>query len=391
MMFWILAAMLTALVTAVLMFPLARSGAASAASGGTAAQDGTVYRDQLAELQRDVAEGNLAGDEADGARAEIARRLLKAAAEERHARQSGPPPSLRRAATVLVVVLVPAVALGTYLRLGSPGLPSEPLAAREAGPGGDRQLADLVGKAESHLRSNPDDGRGWDVLAPIYFRTGRVQDAAIAYGNAIRLLGSTARREAGLGEALAMENGGRVTDAAAEAFRKALKLEPDDPKARFFLAVRMAQAGDGKAALQAFRELERKAPPDAPWLPAVRNEIASLGGSASGGSGEGRAQPAPPGNPTAGEMAAAGKMSAGDRTAMIRGMVTRLDAELARQPDNLAGWKRLVRSYMVLGEPAKAKAALGRALKAFPAASDGGKELTELATNLGVSGKEANE
>ena len=146
-------------------------------------------------------------------------------------------------------------------------------------PGGDPQLADLVGKAEAHLRSNPDDGRGWDVLAPIYFRTGRVQDAAIAYGNAIRLLGPTAAREAGLGEALAMENGGRVNDAAADAFRRALELKPDDPKAEFFLALRLAQTGRVAAALQAFRDLEKQGPPDAPWLPAVRSEIASLGGA----------------------------------------------------------------------------------------------------------------
>lgn len=391
MIFWVLAAILTALVTAVLLYPLARTRVAATAA---AAHDRAVYRDQLAELERDVASGSLAPEEAGNARAEIARRLLKAAAEEKDAgKPARSPDSLRRLASALVVALVPFIGLATYLWLGDPGLPSEPLALREAGPGGDPQLAALVGKAEAHLRANPDDGRGWDVLAPIYFRTGRVQDATIAYGNAIRLLGPNAPREAGLGEALAMENGGRVTDASADAFRRALELRPGDPKAQFFLALQMAQAGRRDAALKAFRDLEKQGPADAPWLPAVRSEIASLGGSSPPG-GQSRpagAQPAPPGNPTADQMAAAGRMSAGDRLSMIRGMVTRLDAELNRRPDNLAGWKRLVRSYIVLGETAKAKAALGRALKVFPAGSAGGRELIALASSLGVSGKEAGE
>ena len=384
MIFWVLAAILTALVTAVVMFPLARGRSRVST---TAAHDAAVYRDQLAELERDVASGNLAGEEAESARAEIGRRLLKAAGEEKAAgAPGGSSARLRKAASALVVVLVPAIALGSYLWLGDPGLPSAPLAAREAGPNGDPQLAALVEKAEAHLRANPDDGRGWDVLAPIYFRTGRIQDATIAYGNAIRLLGATAKREAGLGESLVMENGGQVTQAAAEAFRRALKLDGSDPKAQFFLALGLAQSGHTDKALQAFRELEKQAPADAPWLPAVRSQIASLGGGA--GTGADKGQPAPPGNPTQEQMAAAGKMSASGRMAMIRGMVSRLDAELAREPDNLPGWKRLVRSYMVLDEPAKAKAALGRALKAFPADSDGGRQLAALAEQLGVGGKE---
>ncbi len=383
MLFWCLAAVLTAMVTAAVLYPLSRGRMPRA---DAAAHDEAVYRDQLAELDRDVETGSLGGAEAESARAEIARRLLKAAGERRAGEAAASAPGLRRVASAIVVVLVPALALGAYLRLGSPGLPSEPLSAREAGPGGDPALASLVGKAEAHLSADPGDGRGWDVLAPIYFRTGRVQDAVIAYGNAIRILGPTAQREAGLGEALMMQNGGTVDETAADAFHRALKLEPGNPRARYYLAVQMAEEGKTGDALKAFRDLARTAPADAPWLPAVKREIAALGAAPAEKPATGAA---PAKGPTPEQMAAAGNMSAGDRMTMIRGMVSRLDAELSRKPDDLAGWKRLVRSYMVLGEPAKARAALARALEAFPASSDGGKELTALAGDLGVGGKEA--
>jgi cytochrome c-type biogenesis protein CcmH len=290
---------------------------------------------------------------------------------------------------------MPVVGLGCYSALGSPGLPSEPLSAREAGPGGDPELAKLIGKAERHLRADPDDGRGWDVLAPIYFRTGRLEDARVAYGNAIRLLGPSARRESGLGEVLVVTNAGQVTDAARAAFQNALKLEPNDPKASFYLALGLAQDGRTKQAIAAFNDLANRAPPNAPWLPAVQAQVAALEGPADNSASNaprmaaGGAAAVPPGNPTPEQMAAAENMSAGDRVAMIRGMVSQLDTRLSAEPDNFPGWMRLVRSYMVLNEPAKAKGALGRALKAFPADTDHGKALMALASKLGISTAEA--
>lgn len=384
MIFWILAACLTAAVAAVLLAPLARPRRAVA--GGD--HDVEVYRDQLAELERDVESGSLAAGEAGIARAEIGRRLLKAADEEAAGgRRSST--SLGRFASVVVVVLVPVLGLGTYLLLGYPGLPGAPLASREAGPNGDPELAKMIGQAEDHLRENPNDGRGWDVLAPIYLRTGRVRDAQAAYENAIRLLGSTASRQSGLGETLMMASGGAMTDAAREAFEKAAKLDPENPKAAFFLALGLARDGKTGDALAAFQAMEAKGPADAPWLPAVRQQIAALSGAAGGTkSAEGEADATPPGNPTDEQMAAAQDMSTGDRTAMIRGMVGRLDARLRDDSSNFEGWMRLVRSYMVLNEPDKAKDALSRALAVFPPDSENGRALIALAKGLGIPAKE---
>lgn len=386
MIFWILAACLTAAVAAVLLVPLARPARAVAGGG----HDVEVYRDQLAELDRDVESGNVAESEAEIARAEIGRRLLKAAGDD-GAGNKRSSASLGRLASIAVVVLVPVLGLGTYLALGYPGLPGAPLAAREAGPNGDPELARMIGKAEDHLRENPNDGRGWDVLAPIYLRTGRVRDAEAAYENAIRLLGSTARRQSGLGETLVAASGGAVTDEARAAFEKAAKLEPGDPKASFFLALGLAQDGKKDEALKAFQAMEKEASADAPWLPAVQQQIAALGGTPQAGGTAKSGAGAPPGNPTAEDMAAAQDMSAGDRIAMIRGMVGRLDARLRDDPRNLEGWMRLVRSYMVLNEPDKAKDALSRALAVFPAGSEDGKALVTLAQGLGIPAKEETE
>jgi cytochrome c-type biogenesis protein CcmH len=205
--------------------------------------------------------------------------------------------------------------------------------------------------------------------------------------NAIRLLGSTARRQSGLGETLVMANRGEMTDAARSAFRKALELDPNNPKASFFLALGLAQDGKTADALEAFKKMEKEAPADAPWLPAVHQQIAALGGTpATTETADGEA--AAPGNPTPEEMAAAQDMSAGDRVAMIRGMVSRLDTRLREEPRNLEGWMRLVRSYMVLKEPDKAKDALSRALDVFPPDSENGKALVSLADGLGIPVKE---
>ncbi|TPW32772.1 c-type cytochrome biogenesis protein CcmI [Pararhizobium mangrovi] len=401
MTFWLVSAGLTAAVVLAIVFPIVRSvrKGSGGAENDVAAHDVAVYRDQLSEIERDLASGTIGPTEAESARAEVGRRLLKAAREEARPERpedggTGGIVPFRLAIIGLVVVLVPLVGVASYARLGNPDLADEPLSARLAGPDGSPEMAGLIGKAEARLRANPEDGRGWDVLAPIYTRVGRIQDATIAWRNAIRLLGPTARRQAGLGETIVMENGGGMTDEAKAAFQAALQADPGDAKARFFLALGEAQDGKYDTALADFRALETDSADDAPWLPAVRQQIAALAGAQAAGDGdavaaaagvpEGEGDGTVPGGPNAAEIAAASKMSGGDRTAMIRGMVSRLDAKLADAPEDAEGWRRLVRSYMVLGDPAKARDALARALKVFPADSDHGRQLVAFAGRIGV-------
>src|SRR3954463_11502358 len=195
---WILFAVMTAAAVFAALWPLGRGGG-ERRSGS----DLEVYRDQIAELARDSAAGLIGQTEAEAARLELSRRLLAAAEQSRSHQAPVRGATLRRrAAAVAVLAGIPALALGLYLALGSPDLPGQPLTGRAAAPVQNRGLDALLAQVEAHLAKNPEDGRGWEVVAPVYMRFGRSEDAVKAWRNAIRLSGASADRESNLGEAL---------------------------------------------------------------------------------------------------------------------------------------------------------------------------------------------
>jgi len=376
MLFWIIVAVLTASVGAVLLIPLLRGAPAVALDR---AGEAAVYRDQLSELDRDLAGGLITAEQADYARAEIGRRLLTVSASPDTPMSTSVGRRSSFWAQAFIILLLPALGLCLYLRTGEPGLPSQPLAARLANPGND--MAILVVKAERHLAENPDDGKGWDVLAPIYAKTGRLDDAEVSYRNAIRLLGPTPERLGSLAEALLLESGGMVTAEAREALQTSLELQPDNPTAKFYLALAFEQDGKAEEARKAFAALASESPATAPWLPLVREHIAKNGGAPAAPASE---NPKAPGGPDASEVAAADDMNAEDRQKMIRGMVDTLDAKLKQDPANFEGWMRLIRSYTVLNDRDRAIDAVKRGLAAFPASGDQGQQLVALARQLGL-------
>ncbi|MGK6315229.1 c-type cytochrome biogenesis protein CcmI [Neorhizobium sp. DT-125] len=372
MVLWIVFAVLTAAVAAVLIMPFAR-GAKSAPADR--AGEVEVYRDQLKELERDRAQGLIEPQEAEYARAEIGRRLIAAAGAGEGGQQAAPRTRRYALATAVVTLVPSAVGLCLYVMLGSPGIPDQPLEARLENPG--NNIALLVAKAERHLAQNPNDGAGWDLLAPIYFRSMRLGDAEMAYRNAIRLLGPNAMRLAGLGETLVASNDGIVTEDARSAFEEAVRLDPDNPRPRFYVGLGLEQAGRVAEARTVFEEIAKDSPPDAPWMQLVNQHIAKNGGSAAPERDTAQA----PGSPSQQDIAAAENMSQDDRQAMVRGMVDSLAARLKEDPDNLEGWLRLVRSYSVLGDRAKAEEALKSGLKQFPSSG----ELVALANEIGIA------
>lgn len=370
MFFWILVSVLTAAVAVVLLLPLLRGPRAAA---DDASHDAEVYRDQLEELKRDEAAGLIGAAEAELARAEIARRLI-AATKAETARQTSGTGRRNRLAQAFVIVLLPLVGLCLYIATGRPDLPSQPLAQRLANPGEDINI--LIARAENHLMQNPDDGAGWDLLAPIYYRNGRVEDAANAYAQALRTLGPSPERLDGHAETLITLANGVVTSEARAKLEQSLKLKADNPRAKYYLAVALEQEGKREEARAAFEALVKESPADAPWLPLVNRHIAAL---AQGGQGETL------GNPSQEDMAAAEQMSAEDRQQMVGGMVESLAARLEENPDNFEGWMRIIRSYVVLDQRQKAEAALQTALKTFPADSDNGRQLLALARELSIT------
>ncbi|MCM2449886.1 c-type cytochrome biogenesis protein CcmI [Agrobacterium vitis] len=380
MLFWVEIAVLTFAVAAAFLVPLTRAQQ----RGERETRDGAmaVYRDQLQELDRDRAGGLISAEQVDYARAEIARRLLAADKGDETGQAVKP---LRKAsgnglAQAFVVLLVPAVGLGLYLALGSPGLPSQPLQARLENPGNDMSL--LIAQAERHLMQKPEDGAGWDVLAPIYLQQNRMAEAELAFRNAIRLKGASPERLNGLGEALIAQSDGVVTDAARDLFSQSVALNRDNPRAAYYLALALDQSGKRDEALTAFKAIAAQSPPHAPWQPLVARHIARNDPQAA-------AKAPPLGHPDAAAVAAAQGLPDGDRQAMIKGMVESLDAKLKADPNNFEGWVRLVRSYTVLKDNQRALEALKTGLKTFPAEGEQGKQLIAMAQQLGLPVEEA--
>lgn len=368
---WIVFLAMTALAVLAVLLPLARRRVA--VEGGDAA----VYRDQLAEIDQDRARGVIGVAEAEAARVEVARRLI--AASERPLPDAAEATALRnrrRVAAVLALAGLPLVAAGIYGVLGRPDLPDRPLAARQAEPLQERPLADLIAKVEAELARRPNDGQGWDAIAPVYLRTGQAAKAAEAYANAIRLLGSTSEREAGHGEALSLLAEGKVTPEAKAAFERALALDPKEPRARFYLGQAAEQGGDRAEAADIYRALLADAPADAPWRETAR---AALARAALGEEGK-----APAVDPAALE-----NVSPEQRLATIRGMVEGLDARLKTAPRDLGGQLRLVRAWTMLGEAEKAKAAAETARGAFADDPEALRRISDLLLGLGLEEKPA--
>jgi len=377
MVFWVSVAILTALAVLAVLWPLSRRPSGQ----DDAAQDVAVYRDQLGEVDRDVERGLIAPGEAEGARAEIARRLLRADRDAGKAATASR--SRRRVVALAAIVAIPLVSLLVYGTLGRPTYPDQPRAARLQSPAGDETLSTLVARVEDHLAQNPDDGRGWDVLGPVYLRLGRPNDATAAYTNAIRLQGQSAERLSGLGEAVVQANGGVVTDAATAAFAAARELDPAAIEPRFFLALGLSQEGKTDAALAAWNEMIASADGSEPWLPIARRQVAELGGEPveAPAAREGAAMP----GPSRADVEAASGMSSEERQAMIEGMVAQLAARLDASGGDVEEWLRLIRAYQVLGRTDDAKAAAGRALDALSGDPEAQARIRSIEAEIGLN------
>ncbi len=161
--------------------------------------------------------------------------------------------------------------------LGSPDLPGQPLAARRDAPPEQRSIAELVGQVEAHLEQNPEDGRGWEVIGPVYMRLGRYDDAVKARRNALRLLGATAEREADLGEALTGAANGIVTAEAKAAFERALDARSERrPGALFPRPRRRAGRTAARKRPRSGARCWPRRRPDAPWVGFVRQSLARV-------------------------------------------------------------------------------------------------------------------
>jgi cytochrome c-type biogenesis protein CcmH len=369
-MLWVAFALMTGASVLCALWPLSRRRSAPEGQARAIA----FHKAQLAEIERDVARGQLPPGEAASARAEAARRLIAAsdaAKAEPKAAQDDRALMRRRAAVLIILVVVPTVTFGLYWRLGSPNLPDQPILARAADPAQTGELGAALAKIEAHLLADPSDGRGFKVIAPVYMRLSRFEEAAKAYEAALRLLGEDARMRADYGEALTAAAGGIVTAQARAAFEQALAKQGDLPKARYYIGLAAEQDGNRPTAIGIYRKLLDDGPGDAPWLGVVRERLAGLGAPALA-------------TPPSGEAAAIAALDPDAQQAAIRGMVDNLAARLAQNGGDPAGWLRLIRAYGVLHETDKAKDAMASARKALAGDEAAARDLDALALEFGL-------
>jgi cytochrome c-type biogenesis protein CcmH len=310
--------------------------------------DIAVYRDQLDEIGRDEAASLIGSVEAEAARVEVSRRLI-AAAESAKAASAvaapGPAGRYRWATLAAAIVLIPFGAGITYLSLGSPNLVPVSMNAEAGGEQLPQGIEQTVAEVETYLESNPRNGRGWELLAPVYLRLGRFDDAVRARRNALEIFGPDAARLGDLGEAIVMASNGVVTAEAKGLFERANAAEPEDVMAQYYLGLSAKQEGRRDEALKRWNALASGARPGAEWLPLVKNAIARI-------DEKGPTFVAPP---------TAAAAATPEHNGSIEAMVERLAERLKKDGSDVPGWVQLVRSYRVLGKPDKASAAVADA------------------------------
>jgi cytochrome c-type biogenesis protein CcmH len=382
-----------------------------------------VYKDQLAEVERDKAQGQIDEAEAASARLEIERRILAGGrSDAAPARTLSANGQYRMVTGVASVVVLGSV--GLYAALGRPDLPSVPnqalvqapqapapagaqpaaqtADASAAAPQGDIQA--LVKKIEKRVEDNPNDAESWRMLGWSYYNMGKHKEAVSAYRRAVDLQKDNPTLKALLGEAMVTEAGDTVTDAAMAVFDEVLVINPNDERARFFKGVSKAEKGDVQGAIDEWLALYKVAPADAQWTGDLRSRIeetaqkagidvaaklaeAKPAGAAAGPTVAAAAHPgaAPTPGPTPADVQAANQLKPEDQQAMVAGMVDRLAGRLESSPKDPDGWIMLIRSRIVMKDPEKARAALEKAKTVFADEPETQKRIVQAAEAMGVA------
>ena len=390
MTFWIIISLMALAAAALLVSALMR---ARGGAGPAAAYDLQVYRDQLKEVDRDLARGVIGEADAERTRAEVSRRILAADAAARKSQdRSGAPQAVTMVTAVGLAVMVIAGSVLLYRGLGAPGYgdlglryriemaeearesrPEQEAAEAQMPPMPPRELdADykaLVDKLRSTVASRPEDARGHDLLAQHEANSG---DFPAAYGAKARVIeikgdAATAQDYAEYAELMIMAAGGYVSPQAEQALASALERDRGNGPARYYWGAMMAQTGRPDIAFRIWEETLRADPPDAYWIAPIRAQIEEMAARA------GVEYTLPPttggapmlAGPNSEDMAAAADMSAEERQDMIRGMVEGLSERLASEGGSAAEWARLIGALGVLGETDRAKAIHAEAQQTF--------------------------
>lgn len=246
----------------------------------------------------------------------------------------------------------------------------------------------MISRLEARLKQNPNDGEGFRMLGWSFQNTGKSAEAVLAYANAVKLLPKRADVQAGYGEALVSVAGDKVTAEAKSHIDEALRLDPKEPRARFIASLYKAQNGNERAALDEWIALSNSSAPDLPWQADIRQRIGKLAAKL-GVDVSTRLTPvanpaAVAGGPSPEQMAAARTLPVDQQQSMIDGMVNGLAVKLQRNPDDIDGWLKLIRSRVVLKDAGRARDDLAMARKTFAKQPAKLSQVNALANELGL-------
>lgn len=386
MLFWIVSVAITLAVSGLLIGALR---AARLRDVTAANSDIAVYKDQLAEVERDLARGIVTESEADAVRLEVSRRLLDA--DTRDVDDKADQKGQSGIGIAIVALCVVAGGLGTYAWLGAPGYGDMPMKTRLASleqaraerPGQaaaeaevrddlprpeapDPEFLTLMEQLRAAVAERPGDIQGLTFLAQYEARIGNYAASRIAQEQLIAAKGEAATDtdRLTLVDIMVFAAGGYVSPEAEAVVREVLRQSPENGAARYYLGLGEAQAGRADRAFAIWAQLLEDSPPSAPWVPVVRAEIFEVAFAAGVTNYE---LPATSSLPALSDddIAAANDMTPQERAEMIQGMVGRLADRLAIEGGPPEDWARLISTLGVLGDQNRARAIAAEAETVF--------------------------
>ena len=348
-----ISALLTLLVVAWVIRPLLVKPKA----GGMSSEklNAAIHRDQLQALEGDLARGVISQQDFETTRDELQLRLLDdtESFEPSPKRKNQGFWSAKRTATAVGLSL-PILALGLYLKLGAPEA-INPLASNHQR---DEQLVQMVDSLAARLKDNPNDSKGWAMLARSYKVLGRFDESRQAFEKAGDVVKTDPDLLIDYADLLGVMAGNSLAGKPQQMIEEALRMNPDHPMSLMMAGVASYQTGDYPKAVSYWEKLLGLLQPgsaDAQQVQANIDDARAKGGQSAGTSN--LLPPVPAG------------AAAGMTPDKINDMVDRLAARLKDNPDDLAGWARLARAYKVqnrLDEAAAAYAKTGKLLDTDP-------------------------
>jgi cytochrome c-type biogenesis protein CcmH len=407
--FWIITAALALVVAGLLIAAMIRG---HVGAEPPAAYDLRVYRDQLSEVDRDVARGVISAEDAVRVRVEISRRILAADAEVQAAGDgTTQPAAMSWLIGGLAMVLLMGGSLALYARLGAPGYgdlalvdrlaearvayenrPTQAEAEQQVPPRPpltppSPDFMRLMSELRAAVASRPDDLQGYMLLARNEASLGDFNAAHHAQAQVVRIKGSQAAAQDHvlLADMMIMAAGGYISPEAEVALNGALALDPRNGVARYYMGLMAAQNGRTDRTFQVWQQLLAEGPADAPWIAPIRRQIEAAAAQAGVEFELPEAEDDTLGGPDAGAIAAASEMNPEDRQEMIKGMVAQLSDRLASEGGSPAEWARLIGAYGVLGETDRAGEIWAEAQAVFADNAAALEEVRAAAVRAGVA------